>query len=313
MRLGKYLKKAFLNHWNLLLFLGGMGFALLSRRPDVYVPLVLAGEAAYLGAVGGHPRFQRRVDMEESRANRQREAIEAIERILRTLPPAKVRRFEELRERCLALRQIARQLTGPDDSSRRFEPDALDELHLSGLDRLLWIHLRLLYTQHMLDRFFERTSEKQIQDEIRRLEDRIRQLSRTPEANSPYRQGVLKAVEDNLATCQARLDNYRKARENSELVQAEIERLESKIRSITELAINRQDPQFVSGEVDSVAQSLVRTERTMNELQFATGLAPVDDLVPSILPRGLDPAEPLPADLPDPWNRGRRQQDMELH
>ena len=55
MGLGKYIKKAFLFHWNLLALLGGMGFAVLSGHPDVAVPLVLAAEAAYLGFVGTHP------------------------------------------------------------------------------------------------------------------------------------------------------------------------------------------------------------------------------------------------------------------
>jgi len=54
----KYIKTAFLNQWNLLLFAGGMGFAALSGRPDITIPLVLAGEAAYLGLLGTHPKFQ---------------------------------------------------------------------------------------------------------------------------------------------------------------------------------------------------------------------------------------------------------------
>ena len=33
MGLGKYIKKAFLFHWNLLAFAGGMGFALISGPP----------------------------------------------------------------------------------------------------------------------------------------------------------------------------------------------------------------------------------------------------------------------------------------
>ncbi len=61
------------------------------------------------------------------------------------------------------------------------------------------------------------------------------------------------------------------------------------------MAINRQDPQFGSGQVDQVAASLVQTEQTMNDLQFATGLDPIDDTAPSIIPRGaaLEPAPPV--------------------
>ena len=38
--LGKYMKRAFLNQWNLLAFLGGLGFAMLTGHPDVFIPLV---------------------------------------------------------------------------------------------------------------------------------------------------------------------------------------------------------------------------------------------------------------------------------
>jgi hypothetical protein len=312
--LGKYLKKAFLNQWNLLVFIGGMGFALLSGHPDVFVPLVLAGEAAYVGMVGTHPKFQHYVDVEEHKASRQQGSVlaaEAFDRMLKALPRRQVQRFEGLRDRCLALRQIAHQMRASEELAGGIEPQPLDDLQLSGLDRLLWIHLRLLYTQTMLERFFERTSETDIQAEIRKLEQRIASLPPPEVAGTSPRQTIRKALEDNLETCRGRLDNLRKARENSELVAAEIERLESKISSITEMAINRQDPQFVSGQVDQVASSLVQTEQAMNDLQFATGYDPIDDAAPNIIPRGLNTEtampEPIPNDPPRP--RARQTED----
>ena len=76
------------------------------------------------------------------------------------------------------------------------------------------------------------------------------------------------------------------------------------------MAINRQDPQFVSGQVDQVAASLVQTEQTMNDLQFATGLDSIDDAAPSIIPRGAN-IEPTPAvqDIPAPRPRTRQAED----
>jgi hypothetical protein len=63
----------------------------------------------------------------------------------------------------------------------------------------------------------------------------------------------------------------------------EIDRLENKIRSLSEMAVNRQEPEFISSEVDHVASSMLDTERTMNELQFATGLNTVDNEPPELL------------------------------
>ena len=316
MGLGKYLKKAFLNQWNLLVFLGASGFALLSGHPDVYIPLVLAGEAAYIGVVGTHPKFQRYVDSSEAKEDRAQGSVlaaEAFQRVVKSLPPRQLRRFEALRERCAALRQIAQQMRATEELTGSDEPLPLEDLQLSGLDRLLWIYLRLLHTQDMLGRFFERTDEQQIRDEISRLEERIRRMPPDTVPGSPSRQGILKAIEDNLETCRGRLANVEKARENRELVEAEIERLENKIRSITELAINRQDPGFVSGQVDQVADSLVQTERTMNEIRFSTGLESFDDAAPNIMPRGpaveLEPEVPPTEISEEPRPRGRQRED----
>jgi hypothetical protein len=86
-----------------------------------------------------------------------------------------------------------------------------------------------------------------------------------------------------LETSRNRLANLSKAQDNYELVKLEIDRLENKIRSLSEMAINRQEPEFITGQVDEVAHSMVETERTMNELKFATGLDALDDEPPQLL------------------------------
>jgi hypothetical protein len=280
----KYLKTAFLNHWNLLGFLGSLGFAVLSGWPDVFCPLVLAGEVAYLGLVGTHPKFQKYVDIQEAHAGRQQVATGAatsMQRIMQMLPDRIVRRFEDLRARCAELRHIATELRDPVQAN---ESRPLEELQLAGLDRLLWIYLRLLFTQHMLEQFFRRADETQILHDIQGLEERLRRASEGPDL--PQKQKLRKALGENLATCRERLDNYRKARDNSELIQVEIEHLENKIRTLSELAINCQEPDFIIGQVDQVVDGMVQTERTMDELRFATGLDAGDEAVPEILRRG---------------------------
>jgi hypothetical protein len=303
-QLTKYLKSAFLNHWNMLAFLGAMGFAALSGVADVLCPLVLAGEVAYLGLLGTHPKFQKYIDAQENKAARQEASAGAEQtmiRILRTLPSKQAERFKALRARCDELRQIAADLKDPEHAGGLPQ---LEDLQLAGLDRLLWIYLRLLFTQTMLERFFEKTSEAKIRTDIQSLEQRI---SRTGQgADDPQKHKLRKALQDNLDTCRERLANYQKARDNSELVQAEIERLENKIRSLSELAVNRQDPDFISGQVDLVASSMVQTERTMNELQFATGLVAGDGAVPEILRR-----ESVPTADDDKSNSRPRRHERE--
>jgi hypothetical protein len=48
------------------------------------------------------------------------------------------------------------------------------------------------------------------------------------------------------------------------------------------LAVNRQEPEYISGQVDQVAASMLETENTMNELRFVTGLDSVEE-APSLL------------------------------
>jgi hypothetical protein len=298
--LGKYIKKAFLYQWNLLAFIGGIGFAVLSGHPDVAIPLVLAGETAYLGFLGTHPRFQKFVDSQDHKTARAQADAEAVERLETGLPPAQLRRFQTLRDRCLALRQIAEQLREPAGADSL---GPLDELQLSDLDRLLWIYLRMLHTQHMLERFFEKTSADQINAEVRRLEDRIRKLEKEPD--SANRARIRQSLQANLETCRSRLSNLDKARENHELLQAEIENLETKIQSITELAINRSDSEAITGQVEQITEGLIRTEQTINDLGFATGVEKFDLTVPRILARDLDgPTEVAPEPTPP-----RRQRD----
>ncbi len=66
-------------------------------------------------------------------------------------------------------------------------------------------------------------------------------------------------------------------------MELEIDRLENKIQSLSELAVNRQEPEFISSQVDHVAAGMMDTERTMNELHFVTGLDKLDQEPPQFL------------------------------
>lgn len=317
MALGKYVKAAFMNHWNLLLVGAGTVFAFLSGHPDVVLPLVAAGEIAYLGLLGTHDKFQRYVEAQEARERRnagQQSTEATFQRIAAGLPAAYMNRYEALRKRCLDLRQIAtdvhQRVPGASGST-------LEKMQLAGLDRLLWIYLRLLHTSWSLERFFERTSEQEIRDDIERLAARVAEID--GQNLSPRKEKVKAALTDNLQTSRTRLDNLTKAKENHELIQLEIDRLENKIRTISEISVNRQEPEFISDQVDAVAGSMLETEKTMNELQFATGMTASEAAVPELLTREPDaedeepPEENLePPPLPKSrFGRRLRQQDLE--
>jgi hypothetical protein len=279
--LAKYFKTAFFQRWNLLAFLCGAGFALMSGVPGALLPLIAAGELAYLGLLGTHPKFQQYVDAQAAQASRAQHSLtnqQVLARINKSLPRESLARFESLRAQCLELQQIAAELKHPGKTA---VDAALDDFQISGLDHLLWIYLRLLYTQFALARFLQKTSQADIQKTIAALDRQIHTIPAEPGDSQTQR--VQKALQDNLDTNRDRLANWKKAQDNYELVKLELDRLETKIRSLSEMAVNRQEPEFISGQVDQVASSMVETEKTMNDLQFATGLDALQDDVPELL------------------------------
>jgi DNA repair exonuclease SbcCD ATPase subunit len=280
MGVGKYIKFAFLNRWNLLAFSGGMVLAFISGAPDIIAPLVLAAEVAYLGLLGTHSKFQQHVDAQAASVDRKERADtsqQTLREIVRALPGPALSRFEKLRAQCLELRQIAADLA----QSRADVGAPLESLQLASFDKLLWMFLRLLFTEHSLAKFLEQTNPRWIQTEIDTARQRLDKVA--ADDQSPHAQKMRRTLEDNLQTCQDRLSNYQKAKANHELVQLELDRLENKIKSLAEISVNRQEPDFISAQVDQVAGSMLETEKTMNELQFVTGLAPQDEEVPDLV------------------------------
>ncbi len=276
-----YIKTAFLNQWNLLAFAGGMGFAVLSGRPDIAMPLVLAVEAAYLGLLGTHPKFQSYVDAQSAKAvrdNSSKQNQQILERIQRSLPRVLYNRYLSLRERCLNLGQIATDLKTPTelDSSLR-----LETYQTKALDRLLWVYLRLLFSQHSMERFFDTVSDEKIREDLERIDSKLAALD--TDDSSAFTVKIRRTLVDNKATLQERLDNFTQAKANYQFVMLELERVENKIKSLAEISVNRQDPEFISGQIDAVANSMKETERTMNDLQFLTGLGQIDEEAPELM------------------------------
>lgn len=102
------------------------------------------------------------------------------------------------------------------DPRQASQPRPLEDMQIEGLDKLLWVYLKLLYTQHSLERFVEQTDEGTIQADVRQLEQRIEQMPNDPAI--PQRQRMRKALLDNLETSQTRLANFQKAKDNLALV-----------------------------------------------------------------------------------------------
>lgn len=284
MKLWKYIKSAFSNHWNLLGLAGGAAFTAVSGQWEVGLPLMAAAEVAWLGFVGTHPTFRRHVDMQEHNKLKGEEEAAAATRarmMLSSLPRGAQRRYEQLMEQCEEMRAITKNY----QAAQGAESDAfVVESRLDGLDRLLWLYLKLLHTEHSLNRFFETTTIDNIEREIKQIQGRLDREGSRPE--NKQRERIVATLQDSLKTCMERRANFEQARDSFELVKAEEKRLENKIRSLAETGISKGDSGLLSDQVDVVAGSIQDTERTLSELEFVTGFSTFEEeAVPEMVKR----------------------------
>ena len=280
-----YLREAFLFRWNLLLLVGGAAAAALTPLAGVLLPLVAAGELTYLAGLVSMPRFRAAIDAKQHARHAVGDAAgeppqvapASLVDLLSGLPVEARRRFERLHARCTEMRTIAAGVRG--SSSQR--PAAAEEMRTPGLDRLLWLFLRLLVSRTALDRFLQTMNEQEI---TARLPD-LRKNLEAAQAGGDER--IVRSLQDSLAMVELRLDNFARAKKNAEFVSIELDRIEGKIQTLAEMAVNRQDPDFLSSQVDSAAESMRQTEKAVSELQHLTGLADQLEEPPAIMETDL--------------------------
>jgi hypothetical protein len=280
----RYLKEAFLFRWNLLIFGGAAAAAVISGRPDIALPLVAAGEVAYLAGLTSLPRFQAAIDAKARReqpgslaARREQAADNQNTRqrlidVLGSLEPERRNRFLRLRARCVEMQRIASAVRGETHDAS----GASQELRAPALDRLLWVFLRLLLSQQAVERFLRATDGASIEKNLASLQSKQR------DAEKKGDERMLRSIVDAIATAELRRDNHEKARGNAEFISLELDRIEQKIHALTEMAVSHTNPDELSVQVDAVADGMAQTEQTIRELQAITGLG-AEESTPSIL------------------------------
>ncbi len=270
----KYLWTAFANRWNLLLFGGGVAAALISGFAGVVLPLVAAAEIYYLSSMVANGRFRSAVDAQDAKSRRLAEAAgarEAYERIRKRLPGPLLRRFDQLRDHCLKLIDLAGSIRGPDSAGP-------EQGTLESLDRLLWGYLRMIWGAATLSEFLDHTDDGEIRARIADLE---RRLAKLPPGGDD--DGRLRAtLEDHLQTSRERLANIDEARRKLDVVAAEIERLEAKIAALAEGSVAKRDMGDLARRVDEVAEGMRRTDETMRQLQLPPELEELEEPPPML-------------------------------
>ncbi len=275
--LGDYLKAAFTWRWNLLGLFAGGAFALLSPAPGAMLPLLAAAELVYLTGLISFPKFRRAIDARmlgrsPEWEQREEDPQTLLTRMLNELGPGPAARFRDLRDRCLRLRRIARGVAAGAPEA----PEA-DQLRGGGLDKLLWVFLRLLYAQQGLWKFLEQTDRHALEAQLKDLEMRRTALNENTDER------IKRSLTDAVATTTMRLDNLKSAETNNEFIELELERIEAKILALSEMSVNNQNPDFISTQVDSVADTMTHAELAIRDLNALTGLGSNIEQAPRML------------------------------
>ena len=255
-----YVKAAFMWRWNMLFFGAGEVFAFLSGVPSVVLPLVAAAEIGYLGLLTSHPRFRKSVDARRTFAEPTVDDARLLNQMKTVIKREAWGRYETLRDRCLSLNRLAAQFRGP----QARENETIVDMQTTSLERLLWMFLKLLYSQDARSQFLRGTDPGQLQREIERGEKQLQDA-----AANKRDEKFVKSLEDKLQTLRQRLANHDRATQNLEFIAVELDRIEQKVNAIAEMAINAPSTMDITAQVDGIAEGISATEEAMRGLDMA--------------------------------------------
>lgn len=270
-----YLKSAFLYHWNLGLFSAGALAAALTW-PDALLPLVAALEIAYLGTIVSIPKFREAVDARRNAERAPETATPSVIDLVRGLDTRSRARFSALRDRCDMMQTIARSVRTSDAAG-----DVAGSMRVNGLNQLLWGFLRLLHHQSALQRLVDSMDGATIARNVQEVSDGLEK------ARAAGDERIVRSFEDRLATAKARVEHFERSRKDLLFVNAELDRIEDKIKALSEMAVNQSEPDALSAQIDATAESMQATEARLSEFQLG---ATMPDLgtAPTILQSGND-------------------------
>ena len=277
--MGSLLKRAFLWHWHLLGLGAVLGFALLSGPgASALIPIIVAGELAYLGFLGLNPRFQkvlRGKEMVAAAANP--DATQQIQELLAFLVPEDRDRFKHLQNRCVSLLDLRRQM------DRKSSADGSEDFRAESLDRMLWLFLKLLHQRSGLERFLSSTNRAGIEWEQSAAQDQLKgAMAKDQAAGGESR--LTASVRDRLTTITERLANYDKAAASRELVAAEIDKTEQQITHLVEVGMTTRDSANLTAQIDGISASLQASETAFHPVDMDGILS--DQVAPPLLSAG---------------------------
>ena len=246
-----FLAHAFKSQYNLIGLGTALGFAVLS---GTLLPIIVAAgiEMVVLPLVSGSGRFQRLVrartseEADEQDAARQR--MESSE-MLQFMPEVERARYRTLQALTNEIRQ---NYKGMDSSSQML----LEQL-VEKLDFLLNFYLRMRYSLTRYHNYFNSTDPERIQERIVMLDHEMK--------SGPERVQQIKAR--TRSVLEKRLDRYKKALENRDLIDAQTETVQEVLQLLRDQSYSMRDPRSITEQIDGLVSSAEETERGVKDME----------------------------------------------
>ncbi|HOQ44021.1 MAG TPA: hypothetical protein PLA43_00170 [Bryobacteraceae bacterium] len=262
-----YVKAALKWHYNWILLVGMLLFAIFSRS---VLPLILAAgiELIYISTVPQSKAFQRLVRSwryKEEKRRRQR----ALAALFHELPPEMRLRYADVDKVCRSIRRNYSRLSA---TSQLFVQQ-MD----SRLEGLAHSYVRLLHAAFSYRQHLRTTDPKAIQRDIEELQrDLPSQPPKVQEINRKRIEILTKRVE-----------KYHKAEENCSVVDAQCAAIEEVLQLIRDQSVTMRDPQQLSDQLEHLLHDVEQTEQTIKEVEAIfdltvdTSLAPIPSAEPA--------------------------------
>lgn len=219
--------------------LATLGFGILGLGHPAFWLLGAGLEAGYLALVATDTRFQRWVDRQR-RAASTPEAATMRQDLVAQLAGEARRRFDEVERKYGRILEMAREARAGD-----FEVESSRQ----ALDRLSWIHLKLLVARQHLESLRRSTNGADLRRKIADLE---KELASSAEATSALR-GSREAT---LKILRQRLDNLERCEKTLAQVDSDLDRVEAQVDLALESATARGGGAVVAADLELASQTL---------------------------------------------------------
>ncbi len=270
--------------------LGLWAFGVLGLLNPGFWLLGLALQLAFLFGLASQERFQKLVAAQRLQANQQGYESKILNAVARLTPTAQ--------ERYRKLLAQSRRVLGIAETLDEDQLLSVRDVRAGSLNQLLWIFLRLLATREVLMENLSRVDRRTLEAEIAKLKTRVEaEQAKAPDATTES--ALLRSLRGTLEIQQKRLDNFDRAQQNQQVIDAELERIEQQVMLIREETAVGGKAEVLSNRLDAVTGTLSETNRWMEQNAELFGSLGADSL-------GMAPTElPELPNLPPPLEQER--------